>query len=84
MKTGLIVYITGKPDSRITATQILNKLSVAADCIEVITHNSGHFDISNAWWALTAKGMHRIVCRTARMNASGDISLSDKELRLCG
>ena len=44
----------------------------------------GHFDISDAWWALTAKGMQQISCHMARCTDDGHLELTGKVLRLCG
>jgi len=42
-----------------------------------------HFDIMDAWWSLTAKGMKRIVCMIAEINNGSDIRLTGREIQLC-
>ena len=54
MKTGLIVYVTGdipqgwneEREKRI----LLNTME--ADALEIITRETGHYDISDAWLSL--------------------------------
>ncbi len=85
MKTGIIVYFTGVLEGSVADLQDRLKLDgVSADRIEVIAQNTGHFDISDAWWALTAKGMQRIICMAADMTRMGDVRFTGRELRLCG
>ena len=52
--------------------------------IEIITTQTGHVDIADAWRALLLRGMSYITCKMAVFNESGDIEVTDKELRLCG
>lgn len=85
MKTGIIVYVTGD-DSKLDAAQQseLIKDRTNANRIELISKSFGHNDIADAWWSLTAKGMHRIICLMAEYSGTGNIALTGKELRLCG
>lgn len=86
MKTGVIIYITGDessedvPDVRTVA----EKLNIRADRVEIISRNSGHYDIPDAWRSLIIRGMQHVVCKLARLSPKGDIQLTDHELRLCG
>ena len=59
MKTGIIVYIAGSnlPDNAVDHKTAVNKLNIEADRLEFVSATSGHFDISDAWWSLTSKGM---------------------------
>ncbi len=84
MKTGLIVYIVGNDAEKDLDNAIPDQMSDLADRVEIVSENSGHFDIHDAWWALTARGMHRIVCRIAELTDSGAVRLTARELRLCG
>ena len=85
MKTGLILYITG--DDRgfpADKTALLGQLPGWVNRLEVVSKNHGFFEISDAWWALTARGMHRVICRIGQVSRSGAVRLTDRELRLCG
>ena len=85
MKTGLILYITGDDQGRkIDKAGVLKQMSVSAERVEIVSQNHGHYDIDDAWWALTVRGMHRIICKTARINNAGEIRWTGQELRLCG
>ncbi|VEN74972.1 conserved hypothetical protein [Candidatus Desulfarcum epimagneticum] len=86
MKTGVIVYIAGSDDSELRTDwdAEVEKLEIEADMVETISPTSGHFDIPDAWLAMTVKGMHRIECMVAERAGSGGLRLQDKRLRLCG
>ena len=86
MKTGIILYIVGdEPVTQTTNTEhLLNQLAQDAERIEVISRNTGHFDVSDAWWFLTAKGMQRILCVLAEYTKTGDLRLTGRSLQLCG
>ncbi len=86
MKTGVILYIVGENPMRETTdieTEI-KKLEPETERVEVVAKNAGHFDISEAWWALTVKGMQRIICMVGEINAAGALQMKNKTLRLCG
>ena len=85
MKTGIIVYVTGD-DSAIDAAEQsqLIKDMMKADQVEIISRQYGHNDITDAWWSLTVKGMHRIVCVLGQCSGMGNIQFSKRQLRLCG
>ena len=86
MKTGTIIYVAGeKPKGcESDAMDLFKKIETEADLIEIITPDSGHFDISDAWWSLTSRGMHRIICKSAGYTDTGNIQFTGRELRLCG
>lgn len=86
MKTGIIIYIASDnlPDSDVDLEAAVSKLEIEADKIEFISATSGHFDISDAWWSLTIKGMQRIICKLAEFTSFGDLKLTGRELKLCG
>ena len=50
MKTGIILYIVGEePEGHATTTEhLVSGLALDAERIEVISHNTGHFDVSDA------------------------------------
>ena len=86
MKTGIIVYVVGenpmKEDIDIGAE--VRRQQPGADRVELVAKNEGHFDISDAWWSLTAKGMQQILCIAGEITAAGRLRLKDHVLRLCG
>jgi hypothetical protein len=86
MKTGIIVYIASNdlPDNTVDHQTAVNKLNIEADRLEFVSATSGHFDISDAWWSLTVKGMQRIICKLAEFTSLGDLKLTGRELRLYG
>jgi hypothetical protein len=86
MKTGVIVYIVGEegPYDDFDMKEATKKLNINADRVEIVSSRSGHFDVMDAWWMLTAKGMHRIVCTLAEICKNSDLKLTGRELRLCG
>jgi len=86
MKSGVIIYVAGSAPQGWTEddeTRIRGRES-QADLIEIITTQTGHMDIPDAWWALLSKGMSRIICKMAIFGESGDIEFTGKELRLYG
>ena len=86
MKTGIILYIVGEePEGHVTTTEhLVSGLALDAERIEVISHNTGHFDVSDAWWSLVAKGMQRVFCVLAEFTKTGALRLTGRSLRLCG
>ena len=85
MKTGIIVYVTGDDSAIDTAEQsILIKDAMKAEQVEIISRQHGHNDIADAWWSLTVRGMHRIVCILAQCSEAGNIQISERQLMLCG
>ncbi len=86
MKSGLIIYVVGKePPNWDAAFELENvKKKTQADLVEIITTQTGHFDVLDAWWSLLTKGMKRITCMTGAFLPGGELTLSDRELHLCG
>lgn len=59
MRSGVIIYVAGNAPrgwSESDETHIRNTES-QADLIEIITTQTGHFDILDAWRDLLSKGM---------------------------
>ena len=86
MKSCVIIYVAGNAPEDWTEndeTRIRNKES-HADSIEIITTQTGHFDVIDAWRALISKGMSLITCKMAVFTDSGEIEFTGQELRLCG
>ena len=86
MKIGAIVYIVSEngPYDDLDMEEAIRSLHIKADRVEVVSTVSGHFDIMDAWWALTTKGMNRIVCMIAEVINRTELKLMGRELRLCG
>ena len=86
MKTGVIVYVVGKEslNDTIDFEEAGKGLDISADRIEVVTSMDGSFDLMDAWWSLTAKGMKLIVCMIAEVVNRAELKLTGRELRLCG
>ncbi len=86
MKTGVIVYVVGS-ENRLEGsdlTEAVKRLNIDAERVEIVSSSSGHFDVMDAWWALTTKGMSRIVCLIAEVSRNARLRLTGRELRLCG
>jgi hypothetical protein len=86
MKTGVIVYVLGEddPGPAVDLEQEARRLENEADRVELVSRRAGHFDVSDAWWLLTAKGMNRILCSLAHLTDSGRLQLTGPVLRLAG
>jgi hypothetical protein len=86
MKNGVIVYVAGQaPESwSEEMEEVLKRDAGSADSVEFITSRSGHFDIADAWHALTVRGMNYIVCKSAVFDEAGQVLFTGKEMRLCG
>ena len=86
MKNGIIVYVAGLAPATWSeeSEEMLKKDAVGADSVECITSCSGHFDIADAWHALTVRGMNHIVCKSAVFDEAGQVRFTGKEMRLCG
>ena len=85
MKTGAIVYVVGKENlpKDFDMAVALKNLEINADRVELVSSGSGHFDIMDAWWSLTAKGMKHIVCMIAEIVNGSDLRLTGREIQLC-
>jgi hypothetical protein len=86
MKKGVIIYTAGEaPASWTEEKEKLVKRSIAgAEAVEIITTRTGHFDILDAWWALSSKGMANIECKMATFTGDGELKDTGRTLRLCG
>jgi len=86
MKTGVIVYLTGSDRNSVALNEktALDDLTIEANRIDLIGPETGHFDVQDAWWSLTAKGMQRIICMVGEMTSAGGIRLTGRRLTLCG
>jgi len=86
MKSGVIVYVAGQVPENLSEEmeETLKKKAGQVDAVECITSRSGHFDIADAWHALTVRGMNYIVCKSAVLDEAGQLRYTGKEMRLCG
>ena len=86
MKTGIIVYVVGGETfyDNLDMEAAVRRLDLKADRVEIVSANSNHFDVMDAWWLLIAKGMKRVVCMLAEVVNSSELKLTGRELRLCG
>lgn len=86
MKSGVIIYVAGNAPQDWTENDEagVRNLEAQADLIEIITTQTGHFDVLDAWRDLLSKGMSRVTCKMAVFSESGEIEFTGKELRLCG
>ena len=86
MKTGLILYVVGDEpavfDTAFEAEHARQVLGV--DQVEIVAKTSGHFDLHDAWWRLTARGMNQVRCLTAEFRKDAGLMPLARELRLCG
>ena len=86
MKTGVILYIVGGegPYDDMDMEDVVKRLDLKADRVEIVSANSSHFDVMDAWWLLMARGMKRVVCMLAEVVNRSELKLTGRELRLCG
>jgi hypothetical protein len=86
MKSGLIIYVVGNepPNWDVAYESTIVKKNTQADRVEIITTNCGHFDVLDAWWSLLTKGMKRVTCIVGAFSPAGELTLSNRELHLCG
>ena len=86
MKSGVIIYVAGNaPENWTEDDEVdLRNSEPQANLVEIITTNTGHFDVLDAWWDLISRGMSLIICKMAVFDNTGRIEMTDKQLRLCG
>ena len=86
MKSGLIVYVVGnEPPNWDQTSELINLKRIAnVDLVEIITAQTGHFDVLDAWWSLLTKGMKHISCVIGEFSQTGSLTITNRELRLCG
>ena len=86
MRSGLIIYMVGKEPSNWDADvgEKTIKQNVRADLVEIITAQTGHFDVLDAWCSLMVRGMNQITCMIAEFTPNGMLALTGREIRLYG
>jgi len=82
----VVVYVVGDDVAKnaVNLEDEVKKLKLEADRVELVSQSSGHFDVLDAWWFLTTKGMNRILCSIGQLTASGNLKLTGQTLRLSG
>jgi hypothetical protein len=84
MRTGVIVYVMEKNfpfDKEPELAQEIRRYH-QADAVEIVSCGQKHFDVMDAWWKLTARGMQRFICVFAGY-AKPKPSQPRRHLRLC-
>jgi len=86
MKTEVILYVVGREslNDTIDFEEAGKQIDIKADRVEVVSSMDGNFDVMDAWWLLTVKGMKLIVCMIAEVVDNLELRLTGRELRLCG
>jgi hypothetical protein len=86
MKSGVIIYVAGSAPQNWTEDDEahIRQSESDADVVEIITSQTGHFDVLDAWRDLVSKGMSLITCKMAVFSKSGEIEFTGQRLRLCG
>lgn len=86
MKTGVILYVSGvgEAEQDLDVLRLARRLNIHADRVETVVGSSACFDVMDAWWKLTVKGMKKIVCMFAEVTNDRSLRLTGRELRLCG
>ena len=86
MKTGIIVYVSGASvdQADFDIIEAASRLDIHADRVETVLGSSPCFDVMDAWWKLTTKGMKKVVCQFAEVTDNHQLRLTGRELRLCG
>lgn len=85
MKKGLIIYAAGGAPASWTEDQeqLVKSSVVGAEAVEIITQHTGHYDVLDAWWSLSAKGMAHMECRMAVFAAEEQLKETGRAIRLC-
>ncbi|MCD6562000.1 MAG: hypothetical protein J7L16_09630 [Deltaproteobacteria bacterium] len=86
MKKGTILYVVNCESDydENDIKKAVNNLQIDADLIETVYSRSDNYDVMDAWWALTRRGMKEIICRFAEITINSGLKLTGRELRLCG
>jgi len=86
MKLGIILYIVGDlPDDwNEDVANIIKQLGIQADAVEIVVSSPGSYDIHDAWWRLSTRGIHKIMCKLALFDEMDNLIFTGKELRLSG
>ncbi|MEF8942556.1 MAG: hypothetical protein V5B78_07140 [Desulfohalobiaceae bacterium] len=82
MKTGIILYIAGERDPEWEME--LKGLEKDLPRAELYRLAESEDEVVNHWWELTAKGMHRILCQVAQLDADNTVRITERCMRLSG
>ena len=71
MRIGVIVYMLDNkfPIEREPEMAAAVKSYHQADQVEIVSQGQRHYDVMDAWWKLTAKGMQKFVFMLAKSQA---------------
>jgi hypothetical protein len=85
MRTGVIAYVMEKnfPFEKEPELAMEIKRHYQADEVQIVSWGQRHFDIMDAWWLLTARGMQRFVCVFAGYGGRGGREKHCGHLRVC-
>ncbi len=85
MRTGVIAYVMEKnfPVEKEPELAMEIRQYYKADGVEIVSCGQEHFDVMDAWWKLTARGMQRFVCVFAAYARRQEPPGKRRHLRLC-
>lgn len=85
MRTGVIVYVLEKNFPIDKEPELAKEIRQyhQADDVEIVSCGQKHFDVMDAWWRLTARGMQRFICVFAGYAGKPDKAGNRRHLRLC-
>jgi hypothetical protein len=86
LKRGVIIYTAGEAPPTWTdeKERSVKSLIQGVEVVEIITTQTGHYDVMDAWWSLKSKGMDYIECKLAMFTENGELNDTGRILRLCG
>ena len=85
MRTGVIVYVMEKdfPVEKEPNLAAEIRRHYKADGVEIVSCGQRHFDVMDAWWKLTTRGMQRFICVFAGYAGTSTPARSRRHLRVC-
>ena len=85
MRTGVIVYVMEKNfpfDQEPNLAEDIRR-HYKADGVEIVSCGQKHFDVMDAWWKLTTRGMQRFICVFAGYAGTSTPVEPRRHLRVC-
>ena len=85
MRTGVIVYVMEKdfPVEKEPNLAAEIRRHYKADGVEIVSCGQRHFDVMDAWWKLTTRGMQRFICVFAAYAGASAPAGPPRHLRVC-